>query len=120
MRGHRLADQILEALEGCSEGLTQTQLNNLFSGHRSSDEIKVALDVLAKNGRVIQRRLKTLGRPVDRWHVVRDEGKAEKAYKQEEGTVDRTFFASSATSNNSNHSQKELECWTLMNDPGPF
>jgi hypothetical protein len=70
--GDPVADEILRALkEAGTSGLTQTQLNDLFSGNRSSGALARSLTSLAEAGRVICRREETgqRGRPLRRWFV---------------------------------------------------
>ena len=79
----KLGDEILDALKKASSGLTQTELNKLFSGHRSSDAINSALTSLETRGLVVSFVEQTSGRPVRRWFAARKEEKAEKAKEVE-------------------------------------
>jgi hypothetical protein len=79
--GDRVADDILSALrEAGRDGLTQTALNDLFHGHRTSGAITRALGILAEGGLVGSKLEPTGGRPVKRWfaHI----HAAEKAEKE--------------------------------------
>jgi hypothetical protein len=80
--GDGLADEILVALKNASTGLTQTELNKLFSGHKTSDAINSALASLQARGLVVSFDDQTGGRSVRRWLLVNEE-KAEKARKAE-------------------------------------
>lgn len=76
--GDRVADEMLRALrESGEEGLTQTDLNNLFSGHQKKGSMSRALSLLQEQGRVTCEREETGGRPSLRWFSVTS--KAEKA-----------------------------------------
>jgi hypothetical protein len=44
--GNQVADRIVKALRGTQAGLTRTEIRDLFGGHRSSEEIGMALDLL--------------------------------------------------------------------------
>jgi len=84
--GDRLADEVLRNLKVAgSQGLTQTELNNVFSGHKSGEQIRGALLELAKAGKAISSSVKkTGGRPGQRWFALLS---AEKAEKEEEDAV---------------------------------
>lgn len=85
--GDKVADEILRALrEAESEGRTQTELNNLFHGHRTSGQITSALNSLVEAGLVFSREEPTGGRPTRRWFARLHP--AEKAKKAEEVYVD--------------------------------
>jgi hypothetical protein len=87
--GDKVADEILRALrEAESEGRTQTELNNLFHGHRTSGQITNALNSLVEAGLIFSREEATGGRPTRRW-LARLQP-AEKAKKAEKGHADMT------------------------------
>jgi hypothetical protein len=69
--GDPTADEILRALRRAPDGLTRTDLWNLFGRHRKVGEIDRALGVLLKYGRAQPRREETGGRPGERWFAVR-------------------------------------------------
>lgn len=81
--GNRLADDIMAALRAVgSDGLTQTEINNMFSGHKKSGSITRALNMLYEQGRVSHQQTKTGGRPTTTWFAVSSGAeKAEKAEK---------------------------------------
>lgn len=82
LTGNQIADCVLKALEQVgSAGLTQTQISNLFSGHKSSEEINTALLALLNQELVTSQTESTGGRPTVRWFAV---GVAKKAEKAEE------------------------------------
>jgi hypothetical protein len=82
--GDPVADEILRALKEAGEpGLTQTQLNDLFSGHHHRGALARSLTTLVEAGRVTCRKEENgRGRPSRRWFAVRPTAeKAEKAEK---------------------------------------
>lgn len=80
--GDRVADDILSALrEAGNDGLTQTELNNLFHGHRSSGAINAALNMLLEVRLITSIEEPTAGRPTKRWFSITLA--AEKAEKEE-------------------------------------
>jgi hypothetical protein len=68
--GNPVADEILGALTAAADerGMTRTEISNLFKRHRRADEIKTALEALAKEGKIrsLGKSL-TAGRSVERW-----------------------------------------------------
>jgi uncharacterized protein DUF3987 len=65
--GDPVADQIEDALKATPEGLTRTEISDLFKRHRSRDRIEAALGLLRELGRVRHETESTGGRPVERW-----------------------------------------------------
>jgi hypothetical protein len=66
--GDPVADEILRALRGnWPEGLTRTQLRDLFSRHRGAAEIGRALELLARLDLAFHQIEQTDGRPAERW-----------------------------------------------------
>ncbi len=66
--GDPVADEIAEALKAAGdEGLSRTQIRDLFGRNKSADRINGALGLLLKLGRVRQANEPTGGRPVERW-----------------------------------------------------
>lgn len=73
--GDPVADEIDAALRGAGEdGLTRTELRDLFGRNKKSDQIERGLGVLEEHGRVRRRRDQSKpGRPIERWvHVAND------------------------------------------------
>ena len=68
--GDPAADEILHALRGNPNGLTRTEIRNLFYRHRSSVQIGMALAALRNAGLARMEMQKTGGRPVERWFLV--------------------------------------------------
>jgi hypothetical protein len=66
--GDPVADQILEALASVgSEGLTRTDISQLFQRHQTAARIDVALNYLLKLDRIFKVKVETPGRPLERW-----------------------------------------------------
>lgn len=70
--GDHVADRILHELRRSDEGLTRTQVGDLFGGAKKDGyRIAAALELLEKHGLVSRERHETGGRPVERWHSTR-------------------------------------------------
>ncbi len=67
--GDPLAEQIHAALARSPDGLTRTQLRDLFARNRSGEEIQQALTRLAATGRASSRHAATAGRPAELWNA---------------------------------------------------
>jgi hypothetical protein len=65
--GDPLAEQIHAALTRSPDGLTRTQLRDLFARNRSGQQIEQALASLAAAGRASGRQAATAGRPAELW-----------------------------------------------------
>jgi hypothetical protein len=65
--GDPVADDILAALRQRPEGMTRTEIRDLFQRNRSSDQIGSALVLLLKSGRVRMETKASGGRPVETW-----------------------------------------------------
>ena len=69
--GDRHADEILAALRTAgSQGLTRTEISNLFQRHLNAALITRALSTLARHGKAICHTEQTDGRPEQRWLAV--------------------------------------------------
>jgi len=68
--GIRLADLIADALRHRG-AMTKTEINDLFSGHRSAEEIDVALEVLERAGIARSSTRETAGRSITVWEIVK-------------------------------------------------
>ena len=68
--GEPMADETLRALRDRPDGMTRTQIRDVFKRNRSSNEINRALELLLAHGlaRVVSE--PTGGRPVERWFPV--------------------------------------------------
>jgi len=69
--GDPIADDILRALQASSDGLTRTDINNLFGRHQSKDRIGAALQLLLTKGRARQETNETKGRSAEIWFANR-------------------------------------------------
>jgi hypothetical protein len=67
--GDPVADEILRALQRAGDaGMSRTELRDLFARHRSADQIRRALTMLATSGNArLKARSDTGGRPVEIW-----------------------------------------------------
>jgi hypothetical protein len=70
--GDPLADEIYRALLDEPDGLTRSQVRDLFSRNRRSKDIGQALERLAAAGRVHAERQQQRGRPAELWRARRD------------------------------------------------
>jgi len=68
--GDPVADSILAALKAQPEGMTRTEIRDLFKRHRTKAEIDVALTSLIERGKVDKRMEATAGRSVEVWFAV--------------------------------------------------
>ena len=68
--GDPVADQIMEALMVAGkDGITRTEISNLFGRNRSADRIGRALSMLLNAGRVCREQEETGGRKAERWYA---------------------------------------------------
>jgi hypothetical protein len=65
--GDPVADAILRALRENVDGLTRTEISNVFDRHRQAEEIDAALGFLRQLGRARCETGQTEGRPAERW-----------------------------------------------------
>jgi len=65
-----VVDQIHDALAASSDGLTRTQLRDLFARNLPAARIDTALVTLGQTGRAKRRRLMTAGRPAEVWAAI--------------------------------------------------
>jgi DNA replicative helicase MCM subunit Mcm2 (Cdc46/Mcm family) len=68
--GNPEADSILNALREASQGLTRTQIRDLFDRHRSAHQIDSALALLSEHGLARRSTESTEGRSIERWHAM--------------------------------------------------
>ncbi len=64
--GDEVADRIHQALSESENGLTRTDINNLFGGHKSTERIDEALELLKTYKKINIRKQDTGGRPTER------------------------------------------------------
>ncbi|MFH1024119.1 MAG: CHC2 zinc finger domain-containing protein [Planctomycetota bacterium] len=67
--GDPVSDEILRALQNSPDGLTRSQINNLFSGHVKTGRLSGALSTLAGAGRIVAETHETEGRSVEIWRI---------------------------------------------------
>jgi len=65
--GHPEADRILRELRATPEGLTRTEIRDLFGRHRTETQIQRAVRLLSELGSIRQIKEETAGRWVERW-----------------------------------------------------
>jgi uncharacterized protein DUF3987 len=76
--GHPVADRILQALRNEPNGLTRSQISDLFGRHASASEIDSALRFLVEHGLATSTSEGSGGRPIERWRAVAKEAKKAK------------------------------------------
>lgn len=69
--GDPVADDILRALQSKPQGVTRTEINNLFSRNQSSGRIGAALQLLATKGLARPKQVAGGGRPVEMWYATK-------------------------------------------------
>lgn len=67
--GDETADTILTALRNNPDGLSRTEISGLFTGHKHSQEITRALEMLKEHNFVETKTVNTSGRPEERWYA---------------------------------------------------
>jgi hypothetical protein len=68
--GDPVADRILDALWAAgNDGLTRTEIRDIFKRHKSANEIDRALALLSSMGRIRRESEPTGGRPTERWFL---------------------------------------------------
>ena len=72
--GDPLAEQIHAALTSNPDGLTRTQLRDLFHRNKPAAHLDRALNTLAHTGRVTRKRILTAGRPAELWTTAAPSG----------------------------------------------
>jgi hypothetical protein len=65
--GDPIADEILRQLRAAKDGLTRTQVRDLFGRHRTADRIGLALSTLERSGRAKMVQRDSGGRPIEVW-----------------------------------------------------
>ena len=68
--GDPVADAIMMALKGKKNGLTRTEISNLFGRHQDTSSITVALSTLHDKHLIKKQVHETNGRPTERWTPV--------------------------------------------------
>ncbi|NJL26518.1 MAG: DUF3987 domain-containing protein [Thermoanaerobaculia bacterium] len=74
--GDPIADEILRALKNCPEGLTRTEIRDLFGRHEGRERLNRALGLLLEQGLAKVTQNRTEGRPSERWIACSAKGQA--------------------------------------------
>ncbi len=74
--GDPVADAILEALKATANGLTRTEVSNLFNRHETAERIQQAIAELLRRGFIAIDAIGTGGRPTERLRYTGDAKKA--------------------------------------------
>src|SRR5262249_51504919 len=69
--GERVADDLLECLQGAPQGLPRTELSNAMGRHVTSSVMSAALLTLERYGWARRELEETGGRPAERWRAIR-------------------------------------------------
>jgi hypothetical protein len=72
--GDPIADEILQSLRKADDGLTRTEISNLFGRHRSGERIGIALSTLERMGKARMGKRDSGGRPTEVWVPIVGEG----------------------------------------------
>jgi hypothetical protein len=72
--GDPIADELLRLLRSCPDGLTRNELRDYFGRHCSSDRMGRALGLLLQYRLVRRERMKTHGRPAEKWYATKGQG----------------------------------------------
>ena len=67
--GNPVADRVLEQLRAAPEGLTRTEIRDLFGRHGKASDIDIALRTLSEMGLARHEYVDTSGRPAERWYA---------------------------------------------------
>ncbi len=65
--GDPMADELLRAIQASANGMSRTEMRDLFKRHKSSEQIGAALKQLQTLGRITRRSVNTGGRPTEVW-----------------------------------------------------
>lgn len=67
--GNPIADRVLDQLRTAPEGLTRTEIRDLFGRHGKGSDIDIALRTLWEMSLVRREQVNTNGRPAERWYA---------------------------------------------------
>jgi hypothetical protein len=73
--GDPIADEILRALRRAKNGMSRTEIRDLFARHGQVDQITTALAALLAYGKVRFEERHTSGRPVEMWFALTEKGR---------------------------------------------
>src|SRR5262249_46059285 len=68
--GFPLADRILDALRRSPDGMTRTDISDLFKRHQTATSIDSALELLEQHSFAERTREESGGRPIERWFAI--------------------------------------------------
>lgn len=68
--GDRVADETLRALRAATDGLSRSDINNVFRGHENSGRIGAALELLQEKGLAASYQRPGPGRPAEIWYAL--------------------------------------------------
>jgi hypothetical protein len=68
--GDPVADMIMMSMNGNENGMTRTEISNLFGRHQDANAINVALRTLHERKLIVRKSQETNGRPTERWTSV--------------------------------------------------
>ena len=68
--GDPIADELEHAIRSHEDGMTRTEIRDLFSRHKNQHQINRALTLLAELGRIRCTKEETGGRPTERWVAI--------------------------------------------------
>ena len=77
--GNPVANRILRALRAAPQGLSRTSIRDVFGRHKKTRDIDAALSVLVGYGLAVCKKIKTAGRPEQRWFTTSHATKAREA-----------------------------------------
>lgn len=69
--GDPVADAILEAIKAAPEGITRTEIRDLFKRHKTATQIEIALTALQQRGLIDRRMEFTEGRSAEVWYATK-------------------------------------------------
>jgi len=88
--GNRDADAIAGALRARNDGMTRSEISNIFGRNICASRIDRALSLLAKLARATVVLERTSGRPAERWKVIGQKPADEKPIPQQESQNERS------------------------------
>ena len=87
--GDPAADSLLKALRNAPDGMTRTDISNLFKRHKSAAQIDRMLTSLEKQGLIERREQNTAGRTAEVWFAVETAKEAKEAKEVPNGSTSR-------------------------------
>ena len=68
--GDPVADAVLKALRDSPQGMSRTEINNLFGRNQSAERITPSLALLKERGLALSEQVRTEGRPIELWKAI--------------------------------------------------